>query len=107
MLIAISTKGHKGLKDELSDVFARAETFTLIDVKNGKVREVRVIDNPAVSYSFGAGPIATQVLKELGVNVIITRDIGPNAQELIRKFKIKILKVDNVKVEDAVKKFLF
>jgi len=107
MLIAISTKGHKGLKDELSDVFARAETFTLVNIQNGKVKEVKVIDNPAVSYKFGVGPIATQVLKNFGVNIIITKSIGSNAQELIRKFKIKILKVNDVKVEDVVKKFLF
>ena len=47
--IAVATKKHKGLEDAVSEVFGKAKTFTIVDVEDGEVKSVQVIDNPAAS----------------------------------------------------------
>jgi predicted Fe-Mo cluster-binding NifX family protein len=50
-------RAHAGLNDVVSEVFGKAKTFTLVDVENGEVKDVKVVDNPAASYEYGSGPV--------------------------------------------------
>jgi len=43
--IAIPTKGHDGLKEVVSNVFGRANTFTIVDVEEGTIKNVKVLEN--------------------------------------------------------------
>jgi predicted Fe-Mo cluster-binding NifX family protein len=51
--VAIPTKGQGGLEDVVSDVFGRANTFTIFDVEEEKIKNVKVLNNPAISYQHG------------------------------------------------------
>ncbi|MBS7633281.1 NifB/NifX family molybdenum-iron cluster-binding protein [Candidatus Bathyarchaeota archaeon] len=70
MRIAVPTKGDKGIEDVVSDVFGRSGTFTIIDVSNGLIRDVKVVKNPAASYKYGAGPIVVKMLADMGVALL-------------------------------------
>lgn len=105
--IAIATKGYDGLEDILSITFGKAKTFTLVDVEDGKVKNVRVIDNPAAVYEHGSGPIAAKVLAELRIDLVIASQLGPGALELLEYHKITIMLVDsNITVDESIKKAL-
>jgi predicted Fe-Mo cluster-binding NifX family protein len=52
--IAVPTKAYEGLEDAVSEVFGRAKTFTIVEVENGQIINVQVIDNPAASYDYGS-----------------------------------------------------
>ena len=91
--MAVATKGSKGLKDEVSDVFGRARNFTVIEFENDKVKNVKVLDNPAVSYEYGAGPIVTKMLAEMKVEVVIAGEFGIGASMLLGDKKIRAVKV--------------
>ena len=54
--LVVPTKGDRGMRDVVSDVFARAATFTFIDVVDGDVKEVRVEENTASALKQGTGP---------------------------------------------------
>ncbi len=58
--IAIATKGREGLEDVVSKVFGRSSTFTIVNVDNEEIGDVKIMENPAVSYKFGAGPIVVK-----------------------------------------------
>jgi predicted Fe-Mo cluster-binding NifX family protein len=47
LIIAIPTKRNGGLKDVVSDVFGRANTFTILDIEKGAIKNVKVLENPA------------------------------------------------------------
>ena len=100
MIIAFSTVDKKGLDDRIAEVFARAETFTLmdIDLNSGRVRNVKIIDNEAKGFSHGAGPIAIKILLDHGVRVIISPQIGSGIKELLKEKNIKFINVDAGKV---------
>jgi predicted Fe-Mo cluster-binding NifX family protein len=37
--VAIGTMGDKGLHDQVSEVFAQAKTFTVVNIENNKVKD--------------------------------------------------------------------
>jgi predicted Fe-Mo cluster-binding NifX family protein len=105
--IAVATNGRKGLDDTVSNVFGRAKTFTIVDVDNEKVVSVRIIENPALSYAHGAGPIAIKTLIDDGVKVIIANDLGIGASEILQNHNIKHVQMrPGINVKNAVDKAL-
>ncbi|MGQ9723409.1 MAG: NifB/NifX family molybdenum-iron cluster-binding protein [Candidatus Jordarchaeum sp.] len=102
--IAVPTKAYAGLEDTVSEVFGKAKTFTIVDVENGHVKNVRVIDNPAASYDYGSGPVAVKTLADLEVNFVLASELGPGASGLLEHHDIKRVSVNpNIKVIDAIK----
>jgi len=91
--IAVATEGRKGLEDRVSEVFGRSNIFTIVDVENGEIKGVKVIDNPAVSYKHGAGPIVTKMLIDSRVNVVIAGELGPGVSVLLDQFNIRKIAV--------------
>lgn len=105
--VAIPTKADKGLEDVVSEVFGKAKTFTIVEVEDGQIRNVQVIDNPGASYEYGSGPIAVKTLVDLKVNYVLTAELGPGASELLKHHGIKkVLIKPNTKVIDAVRECL-
>lgn len=86
--IAVPTKSQGGLEDVVSDVFGRANTFTIVDIENDAIKDVKVLDNPAVSYEHGAGPIVVKMLIDSGVNVVIAAEFGPGVSSLLDQHKV-------------------
>jgi predicted Fe-Mo cluster-binding NifX family protein len=86
--IAVATDGKNGLEDTVSNVFGRAKTFTIVEADDEKILSVSVLDNPALSYSHGAGPIAIKTLIDDGVEVVIADELGVGASEILRQHNI-------------------
>lgn len=105
--IAVATNEKKGLKDNVSKVFGRANTFTIVDVEDGSIKHVKTLENPAVSYKHGAGPIVVKMLVDSGVNLVIAPDFGLGASALLEQHNIgkSSLKADTI-VREAVRKAL-
>jgi len=101
--LALPTKGGRGMRDVISDVFARAATFTLVDVVDGEVKNVKVEENTASALKQGAGPLVTKTLKEKGVEVVVAGELGFGAKTLLEMSGIRAVQVDTgVKVKDAL-----
>jgi predicted Fe-Mo cluster-binding NifX family protein len=107
LIIAVSTQSHAGLEDVVSPVFGKAKTFTVVYVKDGKVKNVRVIDNPAASFKYGAGPVAVKTLADLKVNLIISDLLGPGAISVLEHYKMDHYSAEpGKKVSDVIKEVL-
>ncbi len=105
--IAVPTKTRAGLEDVVSEVFGKAKTFTIVDVEDGEVKNVQVIDNPAASYEHGAGPVTVKMLADLNVDLVVTAELGPGALTLLEQHNIKKASVKpNTKVADSIKEAL-
>lgn len=101
--LAIPTKGSKGMEDAVSNVFGRAEKFTIVEVRDGSIVNVEVVDNPAISYSHGAGPIAVKMLVDNGVTAIAASELGIGVSTLLDQKNIKKFKVKaGIPVKEAV-----
>ena len=91
--VAVATKGSKGLKDEVSYEFGRAQTFTVIDLEDDQAKNVKVVDNPAVSYEHGAGPIVVKMLADMNVEVVVAGEFGPGVSIFLKDKNIRATKV--------------
>jgi len=102
--IAFATNKKKSLKDSISKVFGRAQTFTVIDAEGERITELRILDNPAKTYQHGAGPIAVKMLADEGVEVVIANEVGIGASELLKQHNIEHVSVKpNTKVGEALR----
>ena len=104
LLIAVPTVGELGLTDKVSNVFSRAETFTILEVDGKEIQGVTVEKNTASALKQGAGPMAIKFLKDKGVDLILVPDLGPGAKTMLDAFGIKIIRVESgINVRDALK----
>ncbi|NJE53688.1 NifB/NifX family molybdenum-iron cluster-binding protein [Thermococcus sp. 21S9] len=104
MKIAIPTNGG-GLNDTVAPVFARAPAFLIVDIdENGNVVNEKVIQNPAMNATGGAGPLAVQTLINEGVEAIVAPQVGPNALGAIQAAGIRLYQVaPGTPVEEAIR----
>jgi predicted Fe-Mo cluster-binding NifX family protein len=86
--IAVATNGKKGLEDTVSEVFGRANTFTIADIEDGKIQILRIVENPALSYEYGAGPIAVKELVDSEVDLVIAPQLGHGASSILEHHSI-------------------
>jgi predicted Fe-Mo cluster-binding NifX family protein len=102
--IAISTRSKGGLEDVVSDVFSRANTFTVVEIEKGAIKSVKVLDNPAISYQQGAGPIVVKMLVDLKVDAVIANIFGSGAATILDQHHITQIIADRgTPVTEAVK----
>ncbi|ASJ01709.1 iron-molybdenum cofactor-binding protein [Thermococcus gorgonarius] len=101
-MVAVPTsKG--GLDDEVHESLVRAETFTLVEVEDGAVKEVKVIENPYRREPYGAGSKVALFLVNLGVNAIISRTDCPKGKMILDSAGVKMIILDTpMKVGDAL-----
>lgn len=91
--IAIATTGERGLEDRISGHFGHSKTFTIIEIENGKVKNVQVVQNPAASLSRGIGRTVAQHLVSMGVSTVISGEVGPGASIALDELGMKKLVV--------------
>ena len=91
--IALATNEHRGLEDSISKVFGRAQTFTIIDIEDDKVIDLKILENSAKSFHHGAGPIGVKMLIDEGVEIVLANEIGIGAAELLKQHNIKHISV--------------
>lgn len=92
MRIAIPTTGKRKLSNRVADTFSRAPTFTIVTLENLEIKGIEVIENPASTIEQGAGPIAASIIKDHGVDLLISGEMGPGARTILEAFDIKIHK---------------
>jgi len=89
--------------DSVSGVFAKAPTFTLIDLVGGEVKEVRVEENKALDLTQGVGPVVIKSFRDEGVDVAVVGDVGPGVKTLMEISGIRLVQVEpGLKVSEAL-----
>ena len=83
--------------------FGRAEWFCIYD---DETKDVSFVVNEHVNASNGAGTKVAEKLIDMGIKKAISGDFGPKAKELLDKFDVQmlIMQEDGLTVEDIIKK---
>jgi predicted Fe-Mo cluster-binding NifX family protein len=106
MRICIASENNGGLDDLVSSAFGRCPAFTVVDIEDGEIKDVRVVPNHGASASGGAGVQAAQTVIDTGCSAIISSSIGPNSGEVFRMAGVRMLSAPGMRIRDAVDKFL-
>ncbi|MCD6423656.1 MAG: NifB/NifX family molybdenum-iron cluster-binding protein [Elusimicrobia bacterium] len=102
MKIAVSATGGS-LNAQVSSVFARCAYFVIVDSETMKFE---IMQNPAEGMMGGAGPEAARQINDRGCRVVITGQVGPNAQRALESFGIEVVTGATGTVKEAVENYL-
>ena len=93
--------------NELSSLFdkrfGRAAWFCILDEETGKTE---FHNNESKDAQGGAGTKTVEKMVELGVTKVISGDFGPKAKDLLDKFNIQmvIIQDDELSIDDIIRK---
>lgn len=99
-LCVTSTGSSAG--DAVDPRFGRCAYFM---VSSGPETEFRPVENTARGLGNGAGIQAAQTIANMGVEVVLTGDLGPNAFRVLRAAGIRAFRANGGTVEQAVSEF--
>lgn len=88
--IITSTEDHTGAQMDLR--FGRCAWFCLYDHEK---KQADFIKNDFKDARGGAGTKVAELMLNWGVDRIISGDFGPKAKEMMDKFNIQLIKMDN------------
>jgi len=104
MKIAISSM-EKNINGNISDVFGRCSYFIIVDIEKGKIVETKVIENINVNQISGAGVFAAQLIAEQKVDVVITKNMGPRATDVLTQFNIEVYSGEGA-IKEVLQEFI-
>ena len=102
MKVAVTAQG-KELSSEVDPRFGRAKYFIVVDTDSG---EFTAHDNSQnLNAAQGAGIQAGQNVVQLGVEAVITGNVGPKAYATLQAGNVKVYAGAKGNVSEAVKAF--
>ena len=102
MKIGVSANGGS-LDAEVEPRFGRCPYFVVVDSDDMRFD---IFHNSGSTAAGGAGVRAAQTFQQRGVNVVLTGQVGPNAQQGLEAAGIKIVTGVSGKVRKAVDDYL-
>lgn len=105
MLIAIPSDAPGGLDSNISDHFGHCSAFTLVQVENGEVGEVKILENGGHEEGGCLAPV--NLLKGEGVEILLAGGMGPRPLAGFQQVGIAVhFKGEAESVGDALKLFI-
>ncbi len=101
MKIVVSAQGEN-LDAPASPVFGRCPTYILVD---SETMQYEAVANPAMNQGGGAGIQAAQFVVGLGVQAVLTGNLGPNAFDVLQAAGVGSYLVPDGTVRQAVEAF--
>jgi predicted Fe-Mo cluster-binding NifX family protein len=98
LIVAVTANGPE-VTDQVAPRFGRSSHFTIVDIRSNHAKSVVRRDPNHTGYD-----MATELVK-FKANVVITGRIGPNAHEVLRGAKIKVIQGVSGTVEEALNQF--
>ncbi|MCE5202943.1 MAG: NifB/NifX family molybdenum-iron cluster-binding protein [Coriobacteriales bacterium] len=74
MVLAVPTLGEGGLESERSGHFGHCDCFTLVEIEDGKIAGVRIVENPP--HVDGGCLTPVNLLASHGVDALIVAGMG-------------------------------
>lgn len=95
-----------GPDDQVSPVFGRCQTYTVVDVENGEITNSEVVQNQYANAMSGAGIQAAGFVANQGAEAVIAGNFGPNVASVLNQSGVKMVPASGVSVREAVSQYL-
>lgn len=104
-VLAVPTLGEGGLEGERSAHFGHCDCFTLVEVVDGAIVDVRVVDNPPHQEGGCLRPV--NLLAGHGVNALLAAGMGARPLQGFNDVGIAVyFESETPRINDAVQLFL-
>jgi len=107
IVIAIPSMKEGGLEDIVNPNFGRCKNFTFVELKEGEIDSVKVVQNEAMNAMGGAGIQAGGIIGNNNATAAIIGSIGPNAVESLNALNIETYQAPEkqITIKEAVNLF--
>ena len=102
MKIAVSSSGGS-LHAQMDERFGRCEYFIIVD---SETMRFNAVFNPSANAAGGAGPSAAKKIAEYNAEVLITGNVGVNAQQALKAAGITVVTDAAGTVKEVVENYL-
>lgn len=102
-LICIPTLDGSGLLAEVSMHFGKSPYFTLINIENGEIKEINVIES--TGKHGGGSKTPAEIIIDSKANVLICGNLGSKAISMLRSSGIEVFSGASGKVKDVIKEW--
>ncbi|MBN2569426.1 MAG: NifB/NifX family molybdenum-iron cluster-binding protein [Deltaproteobacteria bacterium] len=104
MKVAVTTY-DRDISGKVDLSFGRAKWFVVVDIESGSIEAHSNAQN--VNALQGAGIQAAQNIANLGVDIVLTGNVGPNAFKALKAAGIRIFIIDKdtEKADDALSRW--
>ena len=99
--ICISSEG-RDLNAAVDPRFGRAPFFMFLDPV---ARRIEVLPNPHSDDGQGAGIQAARFLSDKNVSILLTGQVGPNAEQVLKESGIQVVTGVEGRIRDVIQKF--
>lgn len=99
IIVSVSEKSESAALDPR---FGRCQYFAVCD-ENGNTCEF--IENPGISSAHGAGITAANKIVEIGADVVITGNLGPNALRVLQASNIRGYASSQLSIKEAIEMY--
>ena len=104
VLLAIPSDGPEGLDAPVAGHFGKTRYFTVVEVRDGRIIEVRSVENPiGADHKPGQVP---KFVRDLGVDAVVAGGMGTRAKEAFSNFGIAVWSGATGTVRAAVDQYL-
>ncbi|HHQ44744.1 MAG TPA: dinitrogenase iron-molybdenum cofactor [Candidatus Altiarchaeales archaeon] len=90
MKIAVATM-RGGMDDNVSPVFGRCSSYTIVEVEDGQIKGFQVVGNPGFSAAGGAGIQAAQFVAGENAEYAVAGNFGPKSSQVLLASNIKMI----------------
>ena len=104
MKVAISAVSDD-IKQPVNLVFGRCPGYVIAEIDGKEIKETKFVQNPGMSTGMGAGIAAAQAVTSHNVQAVISGNVGPNAFMVLQQSEIKVYRVADLTVEQALQQF--
>ena len=103
--IVVATQ-QGGLDDQVSPVFGRCQTYTIVDAEEGEVGNTEVVQNQYANAMSGAGIQAAGFAANQGAEAVIAGNFGPNVASVLNQSGVTMVPASGISVKEAVRDYL-
>jgi len=90
-------------EDMINQHYGKSKSFEIITIEGNKVIQTKELSAQSLEHNHGG---LAGLLKEEGVNLIITGGIGQGALDSLKEEKFEIIRGISGKIEDIIKLYL-
>jgi predicted Fe-Mo cluster-binding NifX family protein len=99
MIICIPSMDDKGLFSEISVHFGKSPYFTILDVEDNKIKEIKVIKSEGKHA--GGKKTPAEIIIQLKPDVLLCANLGSKAIQMLNKEGVKIFAGASGNVENT------
>jgi len=96
------TATDKGMDSDIDPRFGRAAYFHILDPS---AQQIEVVRNPHLEEAQGAGIQTAQMLVDRGVRIVLTGQVGPKADQVLRAAGVQVIGGASGTIRQAIQNF--